>query len=285
VRGREERVAAGLAAIVVSSVLFGAMAVLVRAAARDLSALQIAGVRFLGALAVLLAAGGRESIRPRVASRAWLVLRGALGVGAVVLYFQGIRGAGAGLATLIHNTYPIFTALFAVTLLGERFSARLATALVLNLAGVVVLLGPSVRLRPEVVVGGVVALVGSVFSGAAVAAAHRLRASESALTITTYFMAVGTIATAPALLGAFPALTLVTAALLAGVVLTSVGGQLLLHQGLGITGATQGGLAAATSVVTAAALEATFLGERLAGSAVLGAGLMLLAVALASRDS
>ena len=65
------------------------------------------------------------------------------------------------------------------------------------------------------------------------------------------------------------------------VVLTSVAGQWLLHHGLGFTSATQGSLAAATSVLTAAALEAALLGGQLSGGAVIGACLMIVAVGLA----
>lgn len=282
VHDADARAARGFGVIVLSSVLFGVMAVCVRLAARQLSALEIAFVRFLGLLVLLLAAGGGASLRPRTASLWQLLLRGLLGVGAVTLYFRGIQGAGAGLATLIHATYPVFTALFAVALLGERFSGRLGAAVVLNVVGVGLLLGPTVRLRPDVTMGGAVTLVGAILSGAAVATARHLRFTESALVITTYFMAVGAVATAPALATGLPPVSVGLGLTLAGVVLTSVGGQWLLHQGLGFTTATQGSLAAGTSVLTAAVLEAVFLGEHLGAHAALGASLMIAAVGLAA---
>ena len=57
-------------------------------------------------------------------------------------------------------------------------------------------------------------------------------------------------------------------------------GQVLLHHGLGYAAATQASLAAATSVVTATALEALFLGVRLSTHTLLGACLLIGAVAL-----
>ena len=100
--------------------------------------------------------------------------------------------------------------------------------------------------------------------------------------MTTYFMAVGTLFTAPSLLGGLPAISPALAATLVGVVLTSVAGQYLLHHGLGFAPATQASLAAATSTVSAAVFEALWLGERLSPHTLAGAALMVAAVALAA---
>jgi len=95
-------------------------------------------------------------------------------------------------------------------------------------------------------------------------------------------MAVGTVVTAPALVGGIPSISPVVAIALVGVVLTSVGGQYLLHHGLGFAPATQASLAAATSTVSAAAFEALVLGNGLSAHTLVGAVLMVMAVALAA---
>ncbi len=69
---------------------------------------------------------------------------------------------------------------------------------------------------------------------------------------------------------------------LAGVVATSAAGQWLLHHGLGFTSASLGSLACATSIVTAAGLEALVLGEHLGLASLAGAVLMIAAVGLAA---
>ena len=279
---RERREALrGIHTILMASVLFGAMAVCVRVACREMPPSQVAFVRFSGSLLVLLALRRGRSLRPRRGNLQHVLLRGLLGAGAILLYYHGIRGAGAGLATLLTNTYPVFTTLFATTLMGERFDARLGTALALSVAGVATVLGPGVTAGGEVLRGGGSALGAAVLSGAAVATARQLRLSEGAFLITTYFMAVGAAVTAPALLLGLPALSTGLLLMLAGVVLTSVGGQVLLHQGLGSAPATQGSLAAATSVVTASALETAVLGEHLGLQSLMGAGLLIAAVGLA----
>jgi drug/metabolite transporter (DMT)-like permease len=258
------------------------MAVCVRLAARDMSAAQVACVRFAGAFAVLVLATRGRALRPRVASVSHLVLRGVLGASAICCYFVGIRLAGAGLATLLHSTYPVFTALFAVPLLGERFTARLGAALGLNLLGAAIVLGSPSVLEQRLLPGAIVALLGGVIAGSAVATASQLRRSESASVVTIWFMGVGAVLTAPAFLGGGPAWSASLAWALVGVVLTSTAGQWLLHHGLGHVSATAGSLAAATSVVTAAVLEALLLGGRPGGTVVLGGLVMLAAVWMAT---
>ena len=279
---RERRQALrGIRTILMASVLFGTMAVCVRVACREMSSSQVAFVRFSGSLLVLLALRRGRGLRPRADNLRHVLLRGLLGAGAILLYYRGIRGAGAGLATLLTNTYPVFTTLFATTLMGERFDARLGTALALSVAGVATVLGPGFSAGGEVLRGGGSALAAAVLSGAAVATARQLRLSEGAFLITTYFMAVGAVVTAPTLLPGLPALSPRLLIALGGVVLTSVGGQVLLHEGLGFAPATLGSLAAATSVVTASVLEAVVLGEHLGLQSLAGACLLIAAVGLA----
>jgi len=272
----------GIGIILLSSFFFGVMAVCVRLAAREMPPPQVAWVRFTGSLLVLLAVTRGRGLRPRASNRRALALRGLLGAGAIMLYYIGISGAGAGLATLLHCTHPVFTALFAVSFLGEAFSARIGAALALNLAGVLIVVGPGGNLGPAVLSGAACAIAAAVLAGGAVATARHLRATESAALITTYFMAVGSVATAPSLIAGVPAATPFLALALLGVVVPSVAGQWLLHHGLGFTSATQGGLAAATMVISAAGLEALLLNEHLGSGALLGACLMIVAVVVAS---
>ncbi len=272
----------GVGVILCSSVLFGAMAVCVRVATHSMSSGQVAFIRFAGSLTVLLLLRRGNSLRP-VGSLGRVLLRGLLGAGAIVLYYRGIAGAGAGLATLLHCTYPIWTTLFATTLMQERFGVGLAVAIALCLAGIGVVVGPGANLSAAATWGSASALTASVLAGGAVATARHLRMIETAYLVTTYFMAVGTVITAPALFAGLPSLSAAPLAALIGVVLTSVAGQYLLHQGLGFAPATQASLAAATSTVSAAVFEALWLGERLSAHTLAGAALMVAAVALATR--
>jgi|GEM_PF-231732 len=273
----------GLAALLSSSALFGVMAVLVRAAAREVPASQIALVRFVGSFLFMLAVTRGRGLVPRPGNAKRLVLRGVIGATSITFYFVGIEGAGAGLATLVQNSYPVFAALIAVLLGDERFTRRLGVALAMSGAGALVVLGARVDVGSATTVGILASIAASMLAGAAVVTAQKLRRTEDAAKITTWFMGVGVLVTAPALLGGLPHVAGATAWLLAGVVLTSVLAQWLLHHGLGFTSASQGSLAAATSVFLATAIEALTLGDLPGVRTLAGAALMLGAVALAWR--
>lgn len=271
----------GVGVILIGSVLFGIMAACVRIAAREMISSQITFVRFAGAFLVLLAMSRGRGLRPRTGNLPRVLLRGLCGAVAILLYFRGIQEAGAGLATLLNSTYPIFTTLFAVTLLGEPFGPRLALALGFDIIGVLLVLGPGAAIGAQALAGSLTSLTGAVLAGGAVSMARQLRGSESAILVTTYFMATGAVVTAPSLLFGLPPATTSLVLSLVAMVLTSAIAQYLLHLGLGYATATQGSLAAATSVVTAALLSAIFLDETLSAQVLIGGAFLVAAVTLA----
>ena len=59
------RVRHGVGILILSSILFGVMAVCVRWAARELPAMQIAWVRFSGSLVLLLGVARGQRLRPK----------------------------------------------------------------------------------------------------------------------------------------------------------------------------------------------------------------------------
>jgi drug/metabolite transporter (DMT)-like permease len=273
----------GLGPLVIASVLFGAMAVVVRVATSSMPGSQVAFLRFLGSLIFMLLATRGRGLTTTRAAVAPLLVRGLLGSAAIVLYFVGIRGAGAAVATLLQNTYPVWVAVYGSLLFGRAFSPRLGLALALSLLGVVLVVGVGFEPGSAPTLGALAALASSLLAGGAVIAMHELRRRESAAVITTYFMAVGVVATAPALLAPLPDPTFSLLLALLGVIVTSVVGQWLLHHGLGFTSAIQGSLVAATSVVTASTLESLAFGSLPRSNAFAGAAAMLVAVGLAGR--
>ncbi|MFN8642855.1 MAG: DMT family transporter [Candidatus Binatia bacterium] len=269
----------GVGVILCSSVLLGAMAVAVRVATRGMDAGQVACVRFVGSLLVLLVLRGGRSLRPH-GPLLPVLLRGIFGASSILLYYHAIQHAGAALATLLHCTYPIWTTVIATTLLRERLDGRLAVALALFVVGIAIVVLPAADLAGASTTGSLYALAASMLAGAAVSTARQLRALESAYLVTTYFMAVGALLTAPTLLGGLPSIDGSLALTLLAVVLTSVSGQLLLHLGLGFAPAIQASLAAATAVVSAAGFASLLLGERLDAHTLVGAGVLVAAIGL-----
>ena len=271
----------GVGVILLASVLFGTMALCVRLAAREMPPVQVTFVRFVGSFLILMATTRGRGLARRGRARP-LVVRGLIGAAAIALYFIAIAGAGAGLATLLQNSYPVFAASFAALVLREALSARLVAALAVNLVGLGLVLAPEARVHPAAVMGALAACGSALLSGGAVVAARHLRRTESATVVTTWFMGVGMVVTAPTLALGLPAPSATLVLALVGVIVTSVAGQWLLHHGLGYISVARGSLMAATSVVTATVLEAIVLGEHVGAHVLVGACCMIAAVALAT---
>jgi drug/metabolite transporter (DMT)-like permease len=260
------------------------MAVFVRLAAAEMAAVQIAWVRCTGSVLLLLAATRGRGLRPRAENRLAVAARGILGVASLTLYYVGVAWAGAGLATLLHSTYPVWTALWVARRSGRPVTGPIAAALALNVTGALVALGPDISLGSTLGLGGLVSLVSGVMSAGAVATAAELRQSESTALVTTWFMGTGAVLLLPpAVAIGLPPLTPALLGVLALVVLSSVAGQLLLHHGLGFVSATVAALATATSILTAAAGEAAVYGAPIPARVLVAAVLMLGAVWLVGR--
>lgn len=274
--------APAIRSLFLASLCFGVMAVFVRVATRTMLPAQVAFFRFAGSFVLLFVLSGGRGMRPHAESHRRLALRGALGTAAISLYFVGIGWAGAGLATLLHCTHPVFTALFAVLFMGETFTWRIGLALAANAAGAGVVIGTGLETGTRVGLGAMAALTAGMLAGGSVATASALRRSESATLITVYFMAIGSVLLAPSLLAGLPAPSTALVLALAAVVVTSAMGQWLLHHGLGFTSPIVGSLAAATSVVTAAAFEAVAIGEHVPARVAVAGAIMVAGVGLAS---
>lgn len=127
----------------------------------DWPPLTAAGARFVAGGVVMMAALAllRRSLRPGVSRGVvlWVALtQTALFYGAV---FWGIAHAGTGLSALLSNTDPLFVAILASLLLGDRLGARQWCGIAIGLigAGVVVWEGP---LWPPAISGAALVVVG-----------------------------------------------------------------------------------------------------------------------------
>lgn len=118
--------AIGLAAV------WGFNFVVMQVGLRHFPPLLYAGLRFtLAAFPALLLAG-----RPGVPWRWVAGVAATIGVGQFGLLLVGMRaGMPAGLASLVLQVQALFTVLFAVTLLGERLTARRVAGLTLAFGG------------------------------------------------------------------------------------------------------------------------------------------------------
>src|SRR5260370_4561369 len=121
--------------LVGSSVLFAAMAMATKQVAQRVPGPEAAMIRFGAGLlaAVVGTVAGHVAIRPQ--RWGWLLLRGFFGGIAVLTYFMCIQRVPVGVATLLNQTQPVYTMLFAWLLLRERPTRAAEVALPLSTAG------------------------------------------------------------------------------------------------------------------------------------------------------
>ena len=280
-RGRQsdaEWRACGL--LVACALAFSLMTVCVKHLGGRLPVAEIVLVRSVISLAITLAMLQQAQISPWGQQRPLLVLRGALGTGALLLFFEALARLPLAAATLIQYTYPTLTALTAWVLLGEPLRKRIGLAVLLGWLGVTLVvqpewMGETVRNLPVLAV--LIGLGGALLTALAYVSVRRLSVREHPLVIVFYFPFISLPVTLPLLWGQGVWPTLSEWLWLIGVGLFTQLGQVWLTQGLAVLPA-----ARATSINYVQVAFATLWGvlwfaEPITGTVVIGATCVLAA--------
>jgi drug/metabolite transporter (DMT)-like permease len=276
------------ALLLCAAVLFALMAVLARMAATALPGPEVAFVRFcIGLVACAIAA---TRFRLRTNNRIGLLLRGGFGGAAVLLYFLAIEHLPVGVATLLNYTAPVFTAVYAAIFLGETVKSATVGALILTTVGVVLVI-TGVAPDGSLGLGGwqMVGIGSAVLSGAAVATIREVRKTDGSWEIFAAFCIGGALVTSVPTTMRWVTPSAAHWVLLVLVGVLSVGAQLLMTYALRFVRAAVAGIIAQLTPVAALAMGWIFLGEKIAGRALVGAALTLVGVSwgafLASSDA
>jgi drug/metabolite transporter (DMT)-like permease len=282
--------------LVLSSSLFAVMAVLAKVIARRIPGAEVAFVRFAAGVVVTVGlwAAGRVDIQPR--RWRWLAARGFFGGTAVLAYFACIQLVPVGEATLLNQTQPVYTLLFAWALLGERPRRALLVALPLTLLGTALVVDlrhgavPG-RAAGNAAWGAALGVISAVASGVAVTSVRAARRRlddgpppETAWSVFFSFTTLGLVVTLPTVLpplGSWVAPSPREWALLAGMGAAGVGGQVVMSEALQHLGGASAGVISQLAAVLTVAAGALLLGEPLTSSFVAGAVLTLAGVAVA----
>lgn len=200
---RTDRVSSGFALMAQSALWFAVMSLLVKLAGATLPTLQIVFVR--GCITLLLAIGSvwHAGISPFGARTRLLLLRGLIGSSALLCFYSAVVHLPLAEATVIHQTAPLFTALFAAWLLRERLDGRVLVSIFVCLVGVALIAKPqwataaaSTGSTVSWVFTGL-ALLGAILSALAYVTVRQLGRSEHALVVVLYFPIVTVPLTAP----------------------------------------------------------------------------------------
>ena len=276
----------GAAFMATSALAFSGMSLFVKMASAGLPAMEIVAVRSalmtLASLAFLRAVG----VSPWGVNRRLLLGRGVLGAVSLSLLYAGLGRLPLGDAVTIQNTAPVWTALFAALVLGERLRTAVIVGVAACLAGVVLVAQPEALFGASAVgldpVGVAMVAVGAVFTGGAYTAVRKLRETDHPLPIIFTLSAVGLVVSVPfALGGGWRWPTPAEWALLGGVGVCTQVGQWTLTRGLHLLDAATATAVGYVQIVFAFGWGMLVFGDvptggRLAGAAVIVASVFAL---------
>ncbi len=123
-----------------------------------------------------------------------LIVRGAFGTCAMILYFYAIGHLTLADATLLNKLSPFFVIVFAVAFLKEKLPRYTIPSLSIAFVGAALVIKPQLDLRAVPAVAGIVS---AICSGAAYAIVRSLRGKEPPYRVVFYFALVATAVTLP----------------------------------------------------------------------------------------
>ena len=191
--------------------------------------------------------------------------------------------------SLIANTSPIFVALAAWLIFGERFTRGFLAGMALALLGVAALMGRSVSLGGEHLLGDLLAVVASILWAGYMLTVQRLRRRFSTATIMTW---TAVVSAALLLVGALAAGETLIPRTLSGwadilglALVAHAGGQSLVAYALAVLPASFSAVGLLIQPVYAALAAWATLGEALGPVQAIGGAIVLAGIAVARRGS
>jgi drug/metabolite transporter (DMT)-like permease len=227
-----------------SAVAFSLMAALVKSAGPSIPNQELVALRSLASIVPIAAMFVVRRVPFRVRRPGWLLLRGFLGYLAITCWFISLNRLSFPDSVMIQYTSPVFVALLAPTLIGERSGARDRWALAVAVAGVALVVRPGLGLTLS---GAIIGLAGAICSAGAYLTIRRLRHSDHPFMVMLAFPAVASVSALTVILATPIVGRVVTLpgdpsgwiwpdgrgwALVAGIALMTAAGQITLTYGL-----------------------------------------------------
>ncbi|MGD2147099.1 MAG: DMT family transporter [Anaerolineae bacterium] len=276
----------GTSLVAVSAIAFGTLPVFARYAFADgMDALSILFVRFsLAAIIMLVVVLIRGERLPRGSALYRLVGMGAVGyVAQTTAYLTALEYASAGLVAFLLYLYPVFVALLAALVLGERFTVVKGLALVLALAGASLTVGP----MEGQVLGILLAIAAATLYSIYIVVGSRVMKDVPAVqSSTVIFAAAGVSAGALMVLNGprLPSSGAGWGAMAAMIGISTILSVVTFLAGLERIGPTNAALVSMLEPVVTVLLATWVLNETLPPLTLLGGGLILMAVLSLTRS-
>ena len=242
-----------------------------------LSIWQIAVVRCVFGLAVLLVLARVRGFSILGRNRLVLFLSGAAGAATFILIGLAVRMLPISQALLLLYLFPAFSALLSPWLTGDRISGQSWLWIGISFWGMAVLLWPS-GVNPGLSWGHLVALSSGLAIALSMVLLRRLGSGESAFTAHIYYCLIGTLAgLAPLLFGPGPILPQAPDSWLwlLGIAVTALVANLAMNQSVHYISAPKSGVILMVEVVAGSALGVVLFGEHIDLRFFVGALLVL----------
>ena len=278
--------ARGAAFMLLSALGFSVMSLCVKLASASLPTMEIVFARSVLMGVTVWALARRLGLPTWGVDRRTLLWRGTTGATALSLLYFGLGRLPLGDAVTIHYTAPVWTALSAAVLLGERLRPAVLASAAVSLGGVALVARPSFLFGGDArldAVGVAAVTVGAVLSGLAYTFVRRLRATDHAYTIIFYLSAVGAAIALPFAPGwVWP--TASGWGLLAGIGASTLLAQIFLTRGLHLLEAGTATAIGYVQIVFAFGWGVAVFGEAPTPAALAGAAVIVLATLALARS-
>ena len=198
------RIPLGVRFMIGSALAFSVMSALVKHAGVRLASQELVFARSVVAIVISIALLRRAGVHT-LGTRRWLLLaRGIWGYAALSCGFYAMTKLPLAEATMIQYLHPVFTAVLAAVVLGERADRSLVASVLLGSAGVLLVTRPAFLFDAGVAtldpLGVAAALGGAVLTAIAYVGVRELARTEHPLVIVLWFPLVSLPASLPATL-------------------------------------------------------------------------------------
>jgi drug/metabolite transporter (DMT)-like permease len=254
----------GMRYMIAAALAFSVMSLMVRYAGQWLPSQEMVVARAVFSLVVTGLYLYRAKISPWGNNRRLLLARGIIGYAGLAAFYYALVHMPLAEATVIQYTNPVFAAVLAVWLLGERMRRREVVLVLLSIAGVLLISKPSFifgghsNLKPLVVAIG---MIGAIGSGTAYVLVRKLSATEHVMVIVFYFSMASTVCAIPMAIPGAVWPSAIGWLLLLGIAITTQIAQVSLTHGLKLERAGKATAIAYTQIVFAALWGALFFHE------------------------
>ncbi|MEM9694764.1 MAG: DMT family transporter [Myxococcota bacterium] len=277
----------GAVLLVGAAFWFSLMSVLVKTAGRLLPVEMLILARGVISLGLSYAVLRRLGLSPWGHDKKRLLLRGLFGLGGLASLFFAFTQLPLAEVTVIHYLNPLLTSLLAAIFLGERVTGRLLIALLVSMAGTLLVVRPSwlwsqsASTHPPL--GYMAAFVGAIFSACAYVTVRRLRLTDDANVIIFYFPLIAVPASLPFAVASWTWPTPTGWLLLLAIGCVTQLGQIFLTRGLALMPAGQGTAIGYIQIAFAATWGWLFFDEAVSAPTIAGAALIIGSTVVVSR--